>query len=411
LLIRTNNFRYSILHILYIFCMRLWGRMAFQPYEATDFRRVRSRASRYYLMMDSGWSFEIDRISRAEWAQLLEQFQDANFYQTSSYGEVRWGAENLSRLVLRHEGELLGIAQLRIFQPTRLDFGLAYLGWGPLCERRGYGLSREVAERMAQGLEEEYCGRRGLFLCVAPNAFVGSPRAALLESGFSQFTRDPLFQINPHRTLVMDLSPSLEDLRKGFNRKWRNQLTRSEKNNLTIAGGSGVDEFRKFCTLYREMRERKAFKTSVDIADYLKIQEDLDPSQRMRVFLCQENGVPVAGLVASVMGETAIYILGATTEAGLHLKASYFLQWTLIHWLKENGIRWYDLGGVDPDVNPGGYHFKKGISGVEAYPMDPLVSCRSAAVSAIVRLGLATYRALRSSETRRAPSTLARYGQ
>jgi len=362
-------------------------------------------------MMDSRWSAEVDSVSRAEWARLLEQFQDANFYQTSSYGEVRWGAENLSRLILRHGGQVAAIAQLRIFRPTRLDFGLAYLGWGPICERRGDGLSREVAVRMAHALEAEYCGKRGMFLCIAPNAFVGSPRAALLESGFTQFTRDPLFQINPHRTLIVNLSPSLEDLRKSFNRKWRNQLTRSEKNNLTVVAGTGPDEFLQFRALYQEMRKRKEFKTNVNIDDYLKMQEDLESTQRMRVFLCQENGAPVAGLVASVMGESAIYMLGATSPAGLHLKASYLLQWTLLRWLKENGIRWYDLGGVDPQGNPGGYRFKKGLSGQEACQMSPLVSCRSAAVSAMVRLGLGVYRAVRSSKTRRAPSSLARYGQ
>ena len=35
--------------------------------------------------------------------------------------------------------------------------------------------------------------------------------------------------------------------------------------------------------------------------------------------------------------------------------------------MKENGCQWYDLGGIDPDNNPGVYHFKSGISRREIY--------------------------------------------
>jgi hypothetical protein len=348
-------------------------------------------------MTDSRWTVEVDRVSREEWALILEQFHDATIYQSFSYGNVRWGEENVSRLVLKLDGEAVGLAQLRIFRPKWLKFGIAYLAWGPLTERRGYGMSREVALRMARCLLAEYSRKRKLHLCVVPNAFAGSARAASMESGFRQFTRGLIFRNKPYRTCVLDLSPSLEDLRKGFDRKWRNQLTRAVKNNLNVVAGSENDEFGKFCSIYAQMRKRKAFKTNVDIADFCKTQKDLGPSQRMRVFLCEESGVPVAGLVASILGGTAIYMLGATTETGLRLKASYLLQWELIRWLKENGIRWYDLGGIDPENNPGVYHFKKGLSGVEVTQVYPFVSCQGPVSSVIARLALSMYRVLNAS--------------
>ena len=83
------------------------------------------------------------------------------------------------------------------------------------------------------------------------------------------------------------------------------------------------------------------------------IQEDLPESHRMRILICEQNGVPVAGVVASAMGDSAIYLLGATSDDGLNAKGAYLLQWTLIQWLKENGIKWYDLGGIDPGRQPG----------------------------------------------------------
>jgi lipid II:glycine glycyltransferase (peptidoglycan interpeptide bridge formation enzyme) len=250
---------------------------------------------------------------------------------------------------------------------------------------------------MASCLESEYCSKRKLFLGVAPNAFAGTPRAMSLEFGFSQFSRERLFRSKPYRTSMLELSPSLEDLRSGLDRRWRNHLTQSEKNSLTVVTGNGVDEFKKFCAVYDRMRQRKTFKTNVNPAEFCKIQQDLDPFQRMHVFLCESDAVPVAGVVASIMGGTAISMFGATTELGLQLKASYFLQWALIRWLKEYGVRWYDLGGIDPEGNPGGYYFKRGLSGVQTSHTYPFVCCPGAISGVITRAVLCAYRVLRGS--------------
>lgn len=156
-------------------------------------------------------------------------------------------------------------------------------------------------------------------------------------------------------------------------------------------------EYRSFCHIYRQMRQRKTFETTVDEEEFMRIQEQLPEPHRMRILLCQENGATVAGLVATAMGDSAIYLLGATSDEGLNAKGAYLLQWNMIQWLKENGIRWYDLGGIDPEVNPGVYHFKKGFSGSDVIQVNPLVASNSAVSSAIAKAGLAMQRAFRSS--------------
>ena len=51
---------------------------------------------------------------------------------------------------------------------------------------------------------------------------------------------------------------------------------------------------------------------------------------------------------ALLVGDTAIFLLGATSEKAMELKAANFLQWQAMMWLKDRGARWYDLGGIDP---------------------------------------------------------------
>jgi lipid II:glycine glycyltransferase (peptidoglycan interpeptide bridge formation enzyme) len=348
-------------------------------------------------MKNPGWQVEVDRATPAEWAQMLDPFDDANIYQTAAYGAVRWGEKNLSRIVLKRDGEVAGMAQVRIIRPTPLKFGMAYLRWGPLWERRGMPLDPEVPSRLVQAIEDEYLGKRKLFLRVLPNAFVGSSRAEAMQAAFCRFTAEPLDASNTYRTFLVDLAPTLEQLRIGLDPKWRNKLCGAEKKNLTVLAGNGGDEYRTFQQMYDQMRRRKVFETTVDVDEFGRIQEALVESQRMRILICKENGIPVAGLVASVMGDSAIYLLGATSDDGLKSKGAYLLHWTLIHWLKENGIRWYDLGGIDPEGNPGVYAFKRGFSGRDVCQLNPLVASGSGVSSGLVKAGLAMQRTMRGS--------------
>lgn len=346
-------------------------------------------------MTDLAFQIEVDRSTQSEWSQMLELFWDANLYQTWSYGAVRWGRKNLSQLVLKRNGEVLAMAQVRIIRPTRFNFGMAYLRWGPLCHRRGTDLDTEVASRMALALQEEYVNRRGLLLQVIPNVFVESPRASQFQAAFSGFTQEPRTSANVYRTFILDLAPPIEELRKNLDKKWRNQLTRAEKNGLKIVVGNGIDEYRTFCRMYDEMRKRKAFETTVDVEEFARLQQDLPQHHRMRILICEQQGVPVAGLVVSAMGDSAIYVLGATSDEGLNAKGAYLLQWTLIQWLKENGFKSYDLGGIDPEGNPGVYSFKRGLAGIDLYQLPPLVACNSVVSSTIVRASLAAQRVVR----------------
>jgi lipid II:glycine glycyltransferase (peptidoglycan interpeptide bridge formation enzyme) len=348
-------------------------------------------------MQKPGWQVEVDRTTSEEWSDMLRLFDDANLYQTAAYGGIRWGEKNLSRLVLKKDGEVRGMAQFRIVRPTPLKFGMAYLRWGPLWERRGVSLDSEIPARMAGAIEEEYLRNRKLFLRIIPNAFAGSSRAATMQAAFSRFTAEPLDAENVYRTFVLDLRPSLEELRTRLDPKWRNKLSGAEKNELKVISGSGSGEYRTFLRIYNQMRKRKEFETTVDAEEFERIQEALAESQPMRVLICEHKGVPVAGLVVSAMGDSAIYLLGATSDEGLKSKGAYLLQWTMIQWLKENGLSWYDFGGIDPEGNPGVYAFKKGFSGVDICQLSPLVASDSAVSSGIAKAGLAMQRTLGGS--------------
>jgi lipid II:glycine glycyltransferase (peptidoglycan interpeptide bridge formation enzyme) len=157
-----------------------------------------------------------------------------------------------------------------------------------------------------------------------------------------------------------------ETLRKGLDQKWRNQLNASERNGLVVVEGTSDDLFDRFAGIYHELLDRKRFETTVDIEEFRRIQRALPEPLKMTLMLCEKDGRLMSGLVASAMGDTGIYLLGATSAEGMKSKGSYLLQWRMMQRFKERGCRWYDLGGINPDKNPGVYHFKQGFGGHEA---------------------------------------------
>ena len=308
---------------------------------------------------------QVDGQTPQSWSGILAQFADANIYQTWAYGAVRWNPRNLSHLVIRREGQVLAAAQLRIARVPLIPAGVAYLRWGPMCQITGSVLDHVLVIETISALQQEYMKRRGLALQVTPCAFSGSDRAAAFRSAFGRSGLHPEPSLGRYQTIVVDLRPAAEALRKRLDQKWRNQLNRAEKNGLVLEASDGREAYREFVRLYEAMWERKRFETSVDVNEFGRIQELLSGPARMQTFLARSDGQAVGALVSSLMGDTAIYLLGATNERARELKAAYFLQWQAMLWLKERGACSYDLGGIDPEANPGGFHFKSGLGGNE----------------------------------------------
>lgn len=351
-------------------------------------------------MNHSGYQVEIDNVTELDWCGLMDRFEDANIYQTWSYGSVRWGAKNLSHLILKRDGEVVAIGQLRIIRPRNIRMGIAYLRWGPLCHLRAQELDLSIVQAMAMALRKEFVEKRGLYLEILPNAFSGSRRAEMFRSAFSRFDHQFGISAKKYRTFVLDLSPSSEELRKKLDKKWRNQLNAAERNDLRIIEGESIGEYDIFCKLYAQMWERKRFETTVSIEEFRRIQEHLPANQRMRIMICEHKEQPVAGLVCSAIGDSAIYLLGATSEDGMKLKAAYLLQWAMIRSLKDRCVRYYDLGGIDPIANPGVHHFKSGFNGADVSHISPLVACDNKLSAAFVKAGQVVRGSLRRLQLR-----------
>ncbi len=317
------------------------------------------------IALAASYKTRIDDVTEAEWSELLPRFDDASLYQTWSYGAVCWGENQLSHLLLEHEGQAVALAQVRIVRVPVLGKGIAYVRWGPVCRRNGGPFQQEVFRQAILALKAEYVERRGLMLRIIPNVYSGEPFVEVVGSVLEKEGFRPDSSAHCYRTMRVDLSQSPDDLRKGLHQRWRNYLKNAEKSGYTVVEGDTEELYNEFLVLYDQMMARKQFDTTVDVREFKRLQHGLPAHLKMHVLLCKRDGRTLNALVVSHVAESAIYLLAATGDEGLKERGAHLLQWRAIEWLKGRGCRWYDLGGINPDRNPGVYQFKSGIGGVE----------------------------------------------
>jgi len=309
-----------------------------------------------------GYASEVDTVDERTWCQVLQDFDDANIYQTWAYDAVRHGRENISHLLLRNRGEIVAIAQARIVKLPFVDVGIAYVCWGPLWRRRDVEPHAETFRQAIRALRNEYGGRRRLVVRLFPLLFDdGSGRFAsiLEEEGFAWRGKE-----ERDRTLLIDLGLPLSDLRQGLRPHWRRQVKLAERSGLEIVEGSEDQLFEMFSTIYGEMEARKRFVKRDDFDQLRAIQRQLPEELKMKVLLCRSGDTLCAGLIYSAIGTTGIYLFGATSNSGMTSRGSYLLHWKLIEGLKQDGRRMvYDLNGINPVKNPGTYRFKNDLGG------------------------------------------------
>jgi lipid II:glycine glycyltransferase (peptidoglycan interpeptide bridge formation enzyme) len=309
------------------------------------------------------YTIQLTPANELEWTSILEIFDDANIYQTIEYSKLSKGGKNLYQVIIRKHSTIIAASLVRIVKLPFLSRGIAYIFWGPLIRSKDNLQYSKSLNITLQLLYNELVIKRNFVVRIVPQGI--NENHKYLDDIFenNQFVRSKKDRIR--NTIVLDISHPLEELRKNFLQKWRNLLNKAERSNLEIVQGTDDNLFQQFLDIYSELIGRKKFSEGVNVNTFRKIQLSLSDKFKMRIFICMYEGKPIAGLVGTAIGDTGIYLLGATNNIGMKLPGAYLLQWEMISWLKNQSCKYYDLGGIDPDGSPGVYKFKLGLNGTE----------------------------------------------
>lgn len=163
-----------------------------------------------------------------------------------------------------------------------------------------------------------------------------------------------------YQTIWLDLSQSPAALRAGLNQKWRNQLVQAENNGLQLQiGHSGADLDWLIARHESHMAARNYRGPSRQLLEAMSDHDEVLGS--MRVIRAFKGGEPVAGILVVRHGKSATYFVGWNGPQGRQLRANHFLLWQATQLLREDGVDWFDLGGINDAEARNVARFKDGM--------------------------------------------------
>ncbi len=329
----------------------------------------------------------VQPVGSQEWRDLVPAFRDYNYRHVWGFaaGCAARFRGTVEQVAITQKDSVAGLASVRVKRLAGLPVGLAYVNGGPLV-RRDEVTDAERLRLCLAALVDEYVRRQGLVLRILPA--LGSEDWNQVQASAFEDLRFSLSEGgSKYRTFLLDVDRPLDVIRKGFAQKWRNCLNSAEKQSCTVRTSTDPNFFDEFCRVFDQMIQRKQFAVDLDPPFYARVQRQVEHRERFQVTLVDQGGRVVAGHVSSTLGDTCVYLLGASTDEGLRSKASYLLQWHVIQLAQQRGCRWYDLGGIDPEANPGVYHFKSGLGGDDVTAPGPFELAPSQFTRAVVVLG------------------------
>jgi lipid II:glycine glycyltransferase (peptidoglycan interpeptide bridge formation enzyme) len=209
--------------------------------------------------------------------------------------------------------------------------------------------------------------RRAIFLKIEPDAWESD--SILHPSSFILSKHN----IQPPRTLIVDLRGTEDDLLARMKQKTRYNIRLAAKNGVTVRPWNDISAFHQMLLV---TGGRDAF--GVHSPEYYQRAYHLfHPNGMTELLMAEYEGKPLAALMVFARGRRAWYLYGASTDEERNRMPTYLLQWEAMRWARSKGAQEYDLWGV-PDEDEetleanfterndglwGVYRFKRGFGG------------------------------------------------
>ena len=319
------------------------------------FKAVGNQSSNKDVRVTEKLELECNEQNSKQWNSLIFRVGQSNLLQSWAYGEAKskTGVWKVSRIVIRQDKKPVALVQL--LEKRFLIFKLFRVNRGPLFLK---DLSSEMLESVMKLIIKEFGDwKKGRLLSFAPELpLSGKILALMIKLGYRQFTS------NRWESIWIDLFEDQQILRKRLNGKWRNMLNNAERQNLRFEVHIDADNYEWLVNNCDKMMKVRGKFFPVKL--YQQLQLEFKAEQPIQIFKVFSKKEPIAGICVFSHGSTATYLFGWNGEVGRRLNANQFILWNAMMLLKQKGIRWFDMGGIDEDKSPGISDFKLGVNGV-----------------------------------------------
>jgi lipid II:glycine glycyltransferase (peptidoglycan interpeptide bridge formation enzyme) len=171
-------------------------------------------------------------------------------------------------------------------------------------------------------------------------------------------------QIQPSKTIVLDITKSEEELLSQMHQKTRYNIRLAQRKGVVVQQTSNKESLGIFLGLLKETAQRDKFYLHPKNY-YQKMLAILGKEGMVKLFLAQYQNRVIAANLVCFFGQRATYLHGASDYNFRQMMAPYLLQWQAILEAKKQGLKYYDFWGIDDRKWPGVTRFKKGFGGQE----------------------------------------------
>jgi peptidoglycan pentaglycine glycine transferase (the first glycine) len=284
--------------------------------------------------------------SAAEWRYFVEYHANGHALQTQAWAQLKssFGWRSARSSTFDSQGRMIGAASVL----TRaLPYGIgriAYAPRGPVTDWSNPGYAAATLRDAAQAAKAA-----GAFaLVIEPPLAEHADHAALLAANQLK----PLsFDVQPRRSIVLDISaPDEKDVLAAFKQKTRYNIGLSRKRGVIFRQGDAHD-----AQVYFDLMQTTASRDGFSIhplpyyGAFLRLFA-ADDTGIGALFIAEFEGKPIAALIATAVGDEAIYLYGASSNEHRELMSTYGIQWEAMRWARARGCKRYDLWGV-PDAD------------------------------------------------------------
>lgn len=305
------------------------------------------------------------------WDEFVRAHPHGSILQTTGWARLknRFGWKGY-RVWAKKDDKLVAGAQILFKSAAMRMLRIGYIPHGPLVDWS----DKEQVDVMINQIDwAVYEHRAGL---VKFEPLVWETEADDWEQAVKTYGLEKTGEaIQPPRTMVVDITPSEEEILAGMKSKTRYNIRLSAKKGVVVREGAAQD-IPAFAKMMAVTGQRNEF--GVHAPEYYgAAYEIFRPLGDCVLLLAEFEGKPLAGAMIFKCGKMASYLYGASNNEERNRMPTYAVQWAAIQWAKAQGCEKYDLWGV-PDAERdqleaefkerndglwGVYRFKRGFDG------------------------------------------------
>lgn len=274
---------------------------------------------------------EIDKNNKEKLSEIKNKID--NIPQDYIYGKIRaeYTKDKVKNYLIIQEKNIIGKLQVLELKKYGIKYGIR-VNRGPILDEKNNN-ANTVFEIM-----ESFKKIQGLYpIFWAPNIVINP------ENFHLAYTYDwKNWSLYGYSSGIIDLRNSKEEIRKNLEGKWRNQLVSSEKKGYIIKKDNL--RYKEILQIYLKDQKEKNFKgIPYEILNSLFEKEN----SPLEIYYVEKNSEIIAFDIIYLQKESGHYLVGWNSNEGRKDYLNNFLLYNITILLKEKGLLYFDLGGID----------------------------------------------------------------